>query len=85
MGKEFRDFYYSDESFKLFKLGNYNEDEVVCECFIDGKWLPYTETIDAGMKPLSVWEDLKYLGSSNETRYTKATEWIKAGRQTQTL
>lgn len=55
-----------------------SEFEVVCECFIDGEWLVYTEVIDKGFSPLSRWSDLKYLGEgeSSKIRCTKSSVWV---------
>lgn len=91
MPKELRDFYFSEKYFKAHALGGNarekgitNDDALVCECLIDGKWLPFTEDIAKDRKPVSVsLGDLEYVGSSNETRYTKATEWIEERRKSQ--
>lgn len=77
MSEKIEDFYFSNKSFIEFELGILKENELVKECYIDGEWFLFTEAIDKGRKPLSVWEDLKYVGESNITRYTRASEWIK--------
>lgn len=77
MSGETRDFYYSENAFRLFKLDNPFGDEVVGEVLINGEWKPFTEQIAKGKKSLSIWEDLVFLGSSDTARYTEADEWIK--------
>lgn len=73
--EKYKDFYFSKISFENFTLGSLDEYYVVCECYIDGFWVPFTEQIDEGMKPLSQWEDLLFLGTSNQTRYTNVKAW----------
>lgn len=78
MGHEVKDYYYSDKSFNVFKCGAGNENEFVGECLIEGKWHPFTEVITKGKEPHSTaWGDLKYVGASKQSRYTKATEWVE--------
>lgn len=80
MSEEIRDFYYSEKAFNTIHLAQESDSEgqvVVCECFIDGEWLLFTESISRGRKPLSAWGDLKYLGCSNQTRYTELSKWVK--------
>ena len=79
MNGEVRDFYYSERAFNTIHLAQEkgSDESVVCECFIDGEWSPFTESIGVGRKPLSAWEDLKYLGRSSQTRYTKPSKWAK--------
>lgn len=74
--RELKDFYFSSKSFNQFVMSMIDNREIVCECFIGGRWIPFTEQISANKKPLSVWDDLIYLGSSNEVRYTRASEWL---------
>lgn len=82
-GIEMRDFYFSEKYFKAHALGGNaikngttNEHALVCECLIDGEWKAFTEDIARGNKPVSIFlGDLTFVGSSNQTRYTKAAEW----------
>lgn len=84
-GNEMRDFYFSEKYFKAHALGGnalengiINDDALVCECRIDGEWKTFTEDIAKGNKPVSIFlGDLTFVGSSNETRYTKSSEWLK--------
>lgn len=71
-----KDFYFSEKSFETFEMSMIDDREVVCECFLNGRWIPFTEQITAGERPLSTWGDLIYLGSSDKVRYTKASEWL---------
>ena len=79
MNGEVRDFYYSEKAFNTIHLAQEkgSDEPVVCECFIDGEWLLFTESIGVGRKPLSAWEDLKYLGCSSKLRYTNPSKWAK--------
>jgi hypothetical protein len=74
-----KDFYYSQKAFGNFKTMDnpYIYQELVCEVLINGEWKVFTEQITKGIPALSVWEDLIYLGSSSETKYTNAVEWNK--------
>lgn len=73
---ELRDFYFSAESFREFKLEGAEKGEVVCECLIDGKWLNFTESISRGTPPLSKWKDLIFVGTSKKTRYMSVDKWL---------
>ena len=72
-----RDLYFSEKAFCDFTLGYDNKNVVVCEALIDGQWRLFTESIDTDRKPLSAWEDLKYVGRTSELRYTDTREWIR--------
>ena len=74
---EVKDYYFSEQAFREFKLGGDNKYEIVNEVLVNGQWLLYTECISIGHRPLSVWADLKYVGRSSIIRYTEAPRWIR--------
>lgn len=81
MSGERNNFYFSRKSFETFKEGILNEQEYICECFINGEWLIYTEQIHEGHEPLSkAWGDLVFLGTTDKTRYTRTTDWVKSSQ-----
>lgn len=75
--EESDDFYYSDSA-----LQSRLEDTVlkwsdgINEVYIEGEWLPFTERVSHGKKPLFAYEDLRYIGKGVRTRKFTIDEWI---------
>jgi hypothetical protein len=74
---EIVDVYFSQKAFTFFKTHDnvFLEDESICEAKVNGEWVLFTEQITPGKKALSKWDDLVFLGTASETRYTNAIEW----------
>ncbi|PGT90127.1 hypothetical protein [Bacillus thuringiensis] len=77
LNEESDDFYCSDSALKCsLEDTDYHWQGVVNEVYIDGEWLPFTERISHGKKPLSKHEDLRYVGKGVRTRMFTDEEWL---------